>query len=63
MAAAAPAEVSTSSAAADTPMPVSRAATSAARRDALFVAYATAVPAARSRSTASAAPSIGLSIR
>jgi hypothetical protein len=29
----------------------------------LFVAYAIAVPAERSRSTASAAPAIGLSIR
>jgi hypothetical protein len=44
-------------------MPVSRAATSGARRDALLVAYAIAVPAERSRSTASAAPAIGLSIR
>jgi hypothetical protein len=56
-------EVSTSSAVADTPMPESSAATSALRRDALFVAYATAVPSDRNRSTASAAPAIGLSIR
>jgi hypothetical protein len=63
MVAAAPAEVSTSPSVAETPIPVSRAATSGARREALFVAYAIAVPAERSRSTAAAAPSIGLSIR
>ena len=62
-AAAAPAEVSTSAGVAGTPMPESSAATSAARREALLVAYATEVPADRSSSTASAAPGIGLSIR
>jgi hypothetical protein len=44
-------------------MPVSSDATSAARREALFVAYAIVVASARSLSTASAAPGIGLSIR
>jgi hypothetical protein len=59
----APAEVSTSPGVAATPIPDSSAATSAARREALFVANATGVPSARSRSTVSAAPGIGLSIR
>jgi hypothetical protein len=63
MVADAPAEVRTSPTVAGTPMPESSAATSAARREALFVAYATATPSARNRSTASEAPAIGLSIR
>ena len=58
-AAAACGEVSTSSARAGTPSPVSSSATSSGRRAALFVAYTNGVARSRSRLTASTAPGTG----
>jgi hypothetical protein len=54
--AAAWADVTTSVAVAGTPRPSSRSATSAARRDALFVTYATGVPLATTARIAGGAP-------